>query len=290
MKQTIRLTENELRNLINESVSEVLEDIDIDPKNKGKFTATQKKTGKSTEELCHSKNPLTRKRANFAKMAKRHWKPLKENFENGGIKRQILDVFCADMEFWFDDFEDVCESFDIDPNMFYNENGYMIDREEVAKYLIDNTDITYEKLAEKYDIPYDENYEVYESVIKNVVRRILSEDLFPTYKQIRNITGITDDDELNAAVESEDNEELESMIWNELKSMANGNPRETVYNFDDIAKMLNSKFGFEYIGPEDEHEAHVFRKGNKTLDIYPRIYYPKQGKIRIENYGVYNKW
>ena len=53
------------------------ESIDIDPKNKGKFTATKKATGKSTEELTHSKNPLTRKRANFAKMAKRGWKPLK---------------------------------------------------------------------------------------------------------------------------------------------------------------------------------------------------------------------
>lgn len=30
------------------------------------------------EQLCHSKNPLTRKRANFAKMAKRGWKPLNE--------------------------------------------------------------------------------------------------------------------------------------------------------------------------------------------------------------------
>ena len=54
------------------------ESIDIDPKNKGKFTATKKATGKSTEELTHSKNPLTRKRANFAKMAKRGWKPLKK--------------------------------------------------------------------------------------------------------------------------------------------------------------------------------------------------------------------
>jgi len=52
------------------------ENIDIKPENKGKFNATKKRTGKSTEELTHSKNPLTRKRANFAKMAKRHWKPL----------------------------------------------------------------------------------------------------------------------------------------------------------------------------------------------------------------------
>ena len=39
--------------------------IHIDPENKGKFTATKKRTGKSTEELAHSKNPLTRKRAQF---------------------------------------------------------------------------------------------------------------------------------------------------------------------------------------------------------------------------------
>lgn len=53
--------------------------IHIDPENKGKFNATKKATGKSTEELTHSKNPLTRKRANFAMMAKRGWKPLKKS-------------------------------------------------------------------------------------------------------------------------------------------------------------------------------------------------------------------
>ena len=50
--------------------------IHIDPANKGKFTALQKQTGKSTAELKNSPNPLTRKRANFAMMAKRHFKPL----------------------------------------------------------------------------------------------------------------------------------------------------------------------------------------------------------------------
>ena len=45
--------------------------IEIKPENKGKFTATKKATGKSTEELTHSKNPLTRKRAIFAQNAKR---------------------------------------------------------------------------------------------------------------------------------------------------------------------------------------------------------------------------
>lgn len=43
--------------------------IHIKPENKGKFNATKKRTGKTTEELTHSKNPLTRKRAIFAQNA-----------------------------------------------------------------------------------------------------------------------------------------------------------------------------------------------------------------------------
>ena len=70
--------------------------IKINPKNKGKFTATQKKTGKSTEELCHSKNKKTRKRANFARMAKRHWKPLKESKINSVIKNVLNDFLISE--------------------------------------------------------------------------------------------------------------------------------------------------------------------------------------------------
>ena len=45
--------------------------IHIKPENKGKFTATKKETGKTTEELTHSKNPVTKKRAVFAQNASR---------------------------------------------------------------------------------------------------------------------------------------------------------------------------------------------------------------------------
>lgn len=41
----------------------------IKPENKGKFNATKKATGKSTEELTHSSNPVTKKRAIFAQNA-----------------------------------------------------------------------------------------------------------------------------------------------------------------------------------------------------------------------------
>ena len=68
------ITESKLNSIISESINLVVEGksgIHIKKKNKGKFNALKKKTGKSTEELTHSKNPLTRKRAIFAQNAKK---------------------------------------------------------------------------------------------------------------------------------------------------------------------------------------------------------------------------
>lgn len=56
----------------------------IKPENRGKFTATMKKTGKSASELAHSKNPLTRKRAVFALNARKWAKNRKRKHELGG--------------------------------------------------------------------------------------------------------------------------------------------------------------------------------------------------------------
>ena len=53
--------------------------IHIKPENRGKFTETKRRTGKTTEELTHSKNPVTRKRAIFA-LNSRHW----NKHSNGG--------------------------------------------------------------------------------------------------------------------------------------------------------------------------------------------------------------
>lgn len=60
--------------------------IHINPKNKGKFNALKKKTGKSTAQLTHSKNPLTRKRAIFAQNAKK-WK-----HAYGGTAKSNIEV------------------------------------------------------------------------------------------------------------------------------------------------------------------------------------------------------
>lgn len=53
----------------NRTMEEEKSSIHIKEKNKGKFNATKERTGKSTEELTHSKNPVTRKRAIFAQNA-----------------------------------------------------------------------------------------------------------------------------------------------------------------------------------------------------------------------------
>ena len=45
--------------------------ININPANRGKFTATMQRTGKTAEELSRSSNPLTRKRAIFALNARK---------------------------------------------------------------------------------------------------------------------------------------------------------------------------------------------------------------------------
>jgi len=59
--------------------------IHINPANKGKFNALKKRTGKTTEQLTHSKNPLTRKRAIFAQNAKKwHHQDGGYTYQNGG--------------------------------------------------------------------------------------------------------------------------------------------------------------------------------------------------------------
>jgi len=61
----------------------------IKPENKGKFTATKKATGKTTEELTHSKNPVTKKRAIFAQNAAK-WK-----HEDGAKSMQVDKKMCG---------------------------------------------------------------------------------------------------------------------------------------------------------------------------------------------------
>ena len=69
-------------------------EIHINPENKGKFTATKKETGKSTEELTHSKNSVTKKRAVFAANAAK-WDHSKKKEYGGTIADDIIIRKCG---------------------------------------------------------------------------------------------------------------------------------------------------------------------------------------------------
>ena len=58
--------------------------IHIKKANRGKFTAYKKRTGKTTEEALHSKDPHVRKMANFAKNAKKWKHKGKKKYALGG--------------------------------------------------------------------------------------------------------------------------------------------------------------------------------------------------------------
>jgi len=78
--------------------------IHINPKNKGKFNATKKATGKTTEELTHSKNPVTRKRAIFAQNAKK-WKHAEGGLINGlEIEKSNDKNYDAQLKKFIDDY------------------------------------------------------------------------------------------------------------------------------------------------------------------------------------------
>ena len=108
-------------------------------------------------------------------------------------------------------------------------------------------------------------------------------------KQIKNITGISDDDELNLSIESEENEDMEHDIWLSLKEMAEGgNPSKHVYQFSDIANMLREKFGLTYSGPDMNNEGHEFKNNRFTLELFPTTFYEKQGTMNVYNMHVYS--
>ena len=121
-------------------------------------------------------------------------------------------------------------------------------------------------------------------MISESVRRALNED--HKYTQLRNILGISDNDEWNAAAETERKEDLAGEIWRAIAKLAGGSPREKTFEFSDMANMLKSQFGFKYVGSNREQECHEFSNGEDTLTIYPDWFYTKQGQMSIYNMDV----
>lgn len=142
--------------------------------------------------------------------------------------------------------------------------------------------ITKKQMMENRLKKFKQNSDYYQ--VDEFIKRIgknINEDL--TNTQIRNITGIYDDDQLNASVEAEEKEKLEGDIWKLMVSLAGGNPRKRPFDFNEFARLLKSKYGFIYKGNDDNDECHIFSNGKGELIIYPTTYYPRMGKLTIYN-------
>lgn len=79
----------------------------IKPENRGKFNATKARTGKTTEELTHSKNPLTRKRAIFAQNAAR-WS---HKHEFGGLNDVPFGAMGSGVNYLLGNYDPLAKSY-----------------------------------------------------------------------------------------------------------------------------------------------------------------------------------
>ena len=122
-------------------------------------------------------------------------------------------------------------------------------------------------------------------VVSETVRKILNEG--NKYTQLINILGSDVDDEWNVAADAERKEELESEIWRAISNLASGNPRKNTFDFTEAANMLDKNFGFKYVGCDEENETHCFENGKDKLELFPSVFYPRQGKMRLDNMHVY---
>ena len=126
-------------------------------------------------------------------------------------------------------------------------------------------------------------------IVKESVNRILGEmDL--TNNQIRNITGISDDDELNAACMAEDEGDLESNIVKDLKDeygFYNVYDKGVLLDFDFVKELLKQKYGMNYLGFNEKDESHLFGNNDFVVAIWTKENYPRLSKFHLQNIHVY---
>lgn len=127
------------------------------------------------------------------------------------------------------------------------------------------------------------------SLVRNLVLETI-ENLDPRY--VQNELGMYDDDELNASVDAMNTEDLEGEVARIIRTMAGDKtPDKTTINFKDLAGQLQDKFGFTFVGPNQQNESYDFENDQYTLEIYPMhgMVMPRPGQISVMNLHVYHK-
>lgn len=111
-----------------------------------------------------------------------------------------------------------------------------------------------------------------------------------TYNQIRNLSGIEDDDELNAACDCEDCEELSEKVCSELRKICGCRIFDATFNQDQVWQMLKEKFGFVFKEADKEQESYVLENSGFLLHIIPNWWFPCTSEIfKLRNLHVNKK-
>ena len=126
-----------------------------------------------------------------------------------------------------------------------------------------------------------------EEELSRMIRRCVNEAL--SYTQMRNVTGITDNDEWNAAADTERREALQTRVWKVINRLAG--PRRDKFpmevDFGELCSVLEKEFGFRYDRSETGNSAYVFTNGEDELWLYTTWAYRRPGKeIDVVNIDV----
>lgn len=109
--------------------------------------------------------------------------------------------------------------------------------------------------------------------------------------QIRNITGISDDDELNAACDTERKEELMSKVWRSIDRLDSNRRKKypIVVNFNELCNVLGRNFGFKYDSSDIDNDSYIFvNEQGDELWLAVNWAYDRPGEtISITNMGIY---
>ena len=107
--------------------------------------------------------------------------------------------------------------------------------------------------------------------------------------EVRNILSIYDDDELNAACLAERLEDLQDEITKKICEVHGVSKLYgSRFQFEKVKEILKG-FGFEYVWADEKDESHFFfnHETGDEIDLYPTIWYPEQGEMRIQNIFVH---
>lgn len=108
--------------------------------------------------------------------------------------------------------------------------------------------------------------------------------------QIKNLTGIKDDEILNAACECERKDDLADEIARKITKSHGFESlyRNNVFSFAKVCAIL-SEYGFTHVIPDDydcELEQHRFvnETNGDTIYLFPVNFYPNLNKFRFANF------